>query len=116
LVSIGTELFLFTAAHKTSELSNLNFNQAGYFVANKSSLFLHKLKRHLVGPASSGIAGYSAQGAKIILRTHQITAELRRENRRKSAKKAKTKHLLQSIFVNKVVTVGWTREEKSSTT
>jgi len=32
LVGTGTELFLFTAAHKTSEFSNLSFNQVGFLL------------------------------------------------------------------------------------
>jgi len=51
----------------------------------------HKVKKHLVGPTSSDIAGFPALRAKIILRTHQKTAELQREkstqNREKKQKK-----------------------------
>jgi len=79
------------------------------------------VKKHLVGPISSGIAGYPALGAKIILRIHQKNCRVaKRKIDAKARKKAKTKHLLwdtfmQSIFINKVVTVGWvnSRGEKS---
>jgi len=107
-------LFLFAAAHKTSEFSNLNFNQAVLLLPINRLSFLHKVKKHLVGPICSGIARNPALGAKIILRTNQKTAELRRKNRGNSAKKSKKTtfamgyvYTVQSTLVNNVVTVGW---------
>jgi len=87
-------LFLFTAAHiKTSEISNLNFNQA-VFVANKSSLFFtYKGEKafswtfkqwHSRVPCFGGKNNFAHPSKK--------TVELRRE--KSTQKREKTKHLL----------------------
>jgi len=50
--------------------SQVKFQPTRFLLPKNRLCFLHKVKKHLVGSISNGIAGYPALGAKIILRAH----------------------------------------------
>jgi len=77
--------------------------------------FFTEGEKHLVD-LSSGKAGYLALGAKIFLCNLKKMAELRREKSNLKQKKFAVSTFIQSIFINKLITIHWvkTRGEESS--